>query len=411
MLCSGCVRFNSCSEKAEKEMKLPKYVLSIISRINSAGYEAYLVGGCVRDTVMGREPSDFDIATSARPSEIISLFPKTVTVGEKYGTVIVICGENRAEVTTFRTDGDYRDGRRPERVSFSESLKDDLKRRDFTVNAMAMDSGGKIYDFYGGTDDIKRKIIRIVGNPKERFSEDALRILRAVRFSAKLGFEIEEDTKKAMYEMRTMVKALSRERVRDELIKTLMTDNPQKAAQFISLSAFSNVSDDISRDFSVLNNVKCDEEHRLTAFCAELMRAGAISDGISFLKDMRFPSKTAKSCGAAAKIAAAEKRLGRVDIKTYMCYHGTAVCKTALEVRKTFTNYGEISEFEDIIAKNECYNLKMLDLSAADLIKCGVTGEGIGKGLDAALEYAIGRTEKTNKDDILLYLKQKGMIK
>ena len=169
----------------------PEFVKKIIFRLEAEGFSAFMVGGCVRDILMGRAPKDWDVATSASPGEVQRLFEKTVPTGERHGTVTVILDGGKAEVTTFRSESAYSDHRRPDSVTFVSDLKEDLKRRDFTINAMAMRADGTVMDYFGGGADLKAGIIRCVGEARERFEEDALRMLRALRFSAELGFEID----------------------------------------------------------------------------------------------------------------------------------------------------------------------------------------------------------------------------
>ena len=176
-----------------------------------------MAGGCVRDTLMGRRPNDWDVATSAAPEAVQSLFRRTVPTGLRHGTVTVLYGGGRCEVTTYRVEGAYSDHRRPDSVRFTPSLSDDLSRRDFTINAMAMDASGNVTDPFGGREDISRRIVRCVGEPRERFEEDALRMLRAVRFAAKLGFEIEAGTRCAIRRCAPLAASLSAERVAGEL--------------------------------------------------------------------------------------------------------------------------------------------------------------------------------------------------
>ena len=179
-------------------MKLPKDVEYIIDQIELNGYEAYVVGGCVRDTLLGKEPHDYDICTSATPDEMLKIFKddRVVPTGLKHGTVTIVINGTGYECTTYRIDGDYSDGRRPDNVQFTKDLYEDLKRRDFTINAIAYNPVSGLIDPFNGCSDIKDKIIRCVGSPTDRFNEDALRIMRAIRFSAQLGFDVEEETRK-----------------------------------------------------------------------------------------------------------------------------------------------------------------------------------------------------------------------
>ena len=206
---------------------LPENVKRIIRTLESAGYEAYAVGGCVRDALLKRTPKDWDITTSAVPGEVKRLFTRTVDTGIEHGTVTVMLGKEGYEVTTYRIDGTYEDCRHPDSVTFTGNLKEDLLRRDFTINAMAYSERGGLVDCFGGIEDLKKGIIRSVGNPKERFTEDALRIFRAVRFASQLGFTIEPATKQAMKELSGNLSKVSAERVREELTKLLMSDHPE----------------------------------------------------------------------------------------------------------------------------------------------------------------------------------------
>ena len=225
----------------EIQSHIPKEVRAVALVLETAGYEAYIVGGCVRDIMMGRIPNDYDITTSARPEQIIELFPKTF-YENNFGTVgVVTCGEGTdiectddtvriVEVTPFRTESDYSDKRHPDSVSFSINVHDDLKRRDFTINALAYRvTTGELIDLFGGINDINNKIIKAVGDPKQRFGEDALRMLRAIRFSAQLGFHVEQKTKEAINTLSETLKYVSCERIREEFVKLISSDNPMQA--------------------------------------------------------------------------------------------------------------------------------------------------------------------------------------
>jgi tRNA nucleotidyltransferase (CCA-adding enzyme) len=210
------------------KIELPKKVNFIISRLLENGYDAYAVGGCVRDSILGRIPDDWDITTNATPTEVKKLFFKTIDTGIAHGTVTVMLEHEGFEVTTYRIDGEYEDSRHPKSVSFTENLIEDLKRRDFTVNAMAYNDKRGIVDEFSGIEDLKNKVIRCVGNPEDRFCEDALRILRAVRFSAQLGFQIEAETKKAIQKLAINLEHISAERIQVELVKLLISSHPAR---------------------------------------------------------------------------------------------------------------------------------------------------------------------------------------
>ncbi len=207
-------------------IQLPEKVKYIIDTIMEAGYEAYAVGGCIRDSILGRIPDDWDITTSASPYQVKELFPRTLDTGLKHGTVTVMMDKEGFEVTTYRIDGEYEDSRHPKEVTFTSNLIEDLKRRDFTINAMAYNEKDGLIDVFEGMEDIRRKTIRCVGSPMERFTEDALRMMRAVRFSAQLGYAIEEETAKAISVLAANLKKISAERIQVELVKLVTSPNP-----------------------------------------------------------------------------------------------------------------------------------------------------------------------------------------
>ncbi len=210
----------------DKTIILPQAVQTIIQTLEEAGYEAYAVGGCVRDSLMGRTPADWDITTSARPEQVKALFRRTIDTGIQHGTVTVMMGDEGFEITTYRIDGEYLDGRHPEDVTFTASLEEDLKRRDFTINAMAYSDQRGLVDLFGGREDMAAGIIRCVGPARERFGEDALRMMRAVRFSAQFGYRIETETMQAMKELSPTLSKVSAERIRVELVKLIESQHP-----------------------------------------------------------------------------------------------------------------------------------------------------------------------------------------
>lgn len=210
------------------ELFIPRYVENILYRLEKFGYEAFIVGGSVRDLILGKEPADFDITTNAKPEEIEEIFKeyKTILVGKEYGTVVVVQDEGNIEVTTYRLEAEYLDGRKPSKVYFSDEIEEDLSRRDFTINAMAYNKSKGLIDLFSGQKDLENKLIKTVGNPIERFEEDHLRILRAIRFATQLGFYIEEETKNSCTQMGYLLKKISAERIREELFKILLSDRP-----------------------------------------------------------------------------------------------------------------------------------------------------------------------------------------
>lgn len=209
-----------------KKINLPEDVKLIISSLEESGYEAYAVGGCVRDTLLGKEPSDWDITTNALPEQMKEVFKRTIDTGIQHGTITVLIGKNTYELTTYRIDGEYEDNRHPKQVEYTSSLIEDLKRRDFTINAMAYNDRDGIVDEFDGIKDLENGIIRCVGDAKERFSEDALRMMRALRFAAQLGYSIEDSTLQAIRELCGNLCSISVERINAELTKLLVSSNP-----------------------------------------------------------------------------------------------------------------------------------------------------------------------------------------
>lgn len=234
---------------------LPEKVSVIIDRLKEAGYDAYAVGGCVRDSALGRVPQDWDITTSARPQQVKEVFGHTIDTGIQHGTVTVMLDHEGFEVTTYRIDGEYEDARHPKNVEFTSELKEDLKRRDFTINAMAYNDETGFVDEFDGLGDLQRKVIRCVGDPEERFTEDALRMLRAVRFAAQLGFFIEEKTWKAIVKLAPNLKKISAERIQAELVKLLVSPHPEEMLAIYH----TGISDVILPEFSRM--MECQQNH------------------------------------------------------------------------------------------------------------------------------------------------------
>ena len=270
--------------------------INVLEKFNEAGYEAYFVGGCVRDYLLNDEFSDIDITTNALPDEVKQIFKKSIDTGIQHGTVTILVNGDSFEVTTFRTEDDYIDHRTPEKVEFVSDLKEDLDRRDFTINAMALDSKGKLYDYHCGEEDLRNKIIKTVNNPNERFFEDALRMLRAFRFSSKLGFEIEENTLKAIKNNAELIKFVSIERIVNEFRKLLTGKGNKRSLELLLDSKLNNYIpflDEISKitDFSNYT------------FCESLYILSNLND-ISFekLKELKLSNKEIKQVKIYEKI-------------------------------------------------------------------------------------------------------------
>ncbi|MBR6403142.1 MAG: CCA tRNA nucleotidyltransferase [Eubacterium sp.] len=229
------------------KIDMPADVRFIIEQLNNSGFEAYAVGGCVRDAILGRKPNDWDITTSATPYEVKEIFRRTIDTGIQHGTVTVMLKKNGYEVTTYRIDGEYTDHRRPDGVTFTRELSEDLLRRDFTINAMAYNEKDGLVDLYGGVQDLENKIIRCVGSPDDRFDEDALRIMRAVRFAAQLGFDIDPETREAARKHAPEIEKVSAERVETELTKLLLSAYPEKLLEMYDLGITSVILPEFDR--------------------------------------------------------------------------------------------------------------------------------------------------------------------
>lgn len=212
------------------------YAVQVVKILREHGHQAYLVGGCVRDIVLGRQPADYDVATSATPDQALSIFPKALAVGAQFGVVLVPFGTHKVEVATFRSDGSYSDGRHPDRVQFAQSAEQDVQRRDFTINGLLLDplNGDKLLDYVGGRQDIEAKVVRTIGDPHQRFAEDKLRMLRAVRFAARFQYSIAPETMAAIRTLAAQIHQVSRERIRDELTKMLTEGQARRAFELLA---------------------------------------------------------------------------------------------------------------------------------------------------------------------------------
>ena len=270
--------------------------INVLEKFNEAGYEAYFVGGCVRDYLLNDEFSDIDITTNALPDEVKQIFKKSIDTGIQHGTVTILVNGDSFEVTTFRTEDDYIDHRTPEKVEFVSDLKEDLDRRDFTINAMALDSKGKLYDYHCGEEDLRNKIIKTVNNPNERFFEDALRMLRAFRFSSKLGFEIEENTLKAIKNNAELIKFVSIERIVNEFRKLLTGKGNKRSLELLLDSKLNNYIPFLDEIFKIT-------DFSNYTFCQSLYILSNLND-ISFekLKELKLSNKEIKQVKIYEKI-------------------------------------------------------------------------------------------------------------
>jgi len=385
---------------------IPKYVKTVLFGLQARGYNAYLVGGCVRDIIMEQTPNDWDICTSALPEEVLDTFPGSEPTGLKHGTVTVKVGNHSAEVTTFRTEGDYRDHRRPDSVTFVSDLMSDLSRRDFTMNAIALSSDGLITDPYNGLGDIEKKTVRCVGNPSLRFEEDALRMLRALRFSARLGFTIEYETLSAIEQKAALCETLAPERVRDEIEKILLTQRPETAGIAVSmglLSRYVGGSGWRNPDFSAIDCMPRKALFRWAAFAIMLRKYGFIPSVNGFLTELRLDGRTIRCCTDASEMLKNEPPQSRLEWKRLLSQYGVDSVNCAAATFEMLYGADCSKELRSIYKSGECFSVKHLAVNGDDLIDLGLRGQEIGEMLKFMLDYVMEYPEN-NRREILLSL-------
>lgn len=438
-------------------IEMPQDVKKIIQTLNHAGYEAYAVGGCVRDSILGRQPNDWDITTSAYPAEVKSLFKRTIDTGIQHGTVTVMLHHTGYEVTTFRVDGKYEDGRHPVEVTFTPCLSEDLLRRDFTINAMAYNETDGLVDLFGGLEDIAHKQIRCVGNPRERFTEDALRLLRAIRFSAQLGYEIDAATEGAIREIAPNLQKISAERIQTELVKILLSDHPKRLerAYELGLTKYFIPELDLAYETGQNNPHHCynvgehminsigyapkDKVLRLTMLFHDIGKPlckTTDSEGIDHFYD--HPLKSAEMAKQILRrlkfdndtIAKVSKLISYHDeriesgirpMRRAVARIGEDIFPELFEVfeadlsaqsdylrEKKFAKLGENRrDYEELIRLGQCVSKETLAVDGKDLIQMGMRpGPEIGKVLKKLLEYVVENPELNEKNILLSYAKK-----
>lgn len=427
------------------QIQIPRQVEQIIKKLNTNGYEAYAVGGCVRDTLLGREPEDWDITTSARPDQVKELFRRTIDTGIQHGTVTVMVDRCGYEVTTYRIDGEYEDGRHPKQVEFTSNLLEDLRRRDFTINAMAYSHETGIIDAFGGMEDLKNGVIRCVGDAMERFTEDALRILRAIRFSAQLGFAIEERTWDAISVIAPNLAKVSRERVQMELTKLLCSGHPERIREVYE----TGISAWVSPAFAALPweraripaDLPAVKYVRWAAFlrCAKPLQStepsspeydiwevlsGRRAMGAEVAAVTSEEGTAVADAETAAGIAVRILRDLKLDndtigkVRTLVLWSGAVLPVEAEAVRRVMSRmepevwdvlmdlngYGEEirSLSSGIRSRGDCLSLKDLAVKGRDLIEAGVKpGKGIGEILSRMLDHVLAHPEDNEREVLL----------
>ena len=362
------------------KFNLPKQVEYCISTLENNGFEAFCVGGAVRDLVMQRVPGDYDVTTNATPEDIIAAFEKTVPTGIKHGTVTVIIDKMSIEVTTYRTEGDYLDHRSPESVNFVSDVNGDLLRRDFTVNAICCHPKKGIYDPLGGISDINNKIIKAVGNAETRFTEDALRIMRAFRFSAQLGFDIEAATLSAALSKATTLSFISSERIAAELIKALVSNNPQKINPLLASGGLTHLG--ITKNSLIPNyieNTPCDFSLRFALFCIENEL-----DALKILTNLKLDNNTKTMVQTYIKMSSFYVK-NDADIRRLLNLGEYNLTKIYL----TYKSPEMLSCLEEIITRGDAYKISMLKISGNDILDKGFAGKDVGETLNKLLSDVI----------------------
>ncbi|MBP3336992.1 MAG: CCA tRNA nucleotidyltransferase [Clostridia bacterium] len=443
-------------DKVNIMLILPENVKYIINTLEENGFKAFAVGGCVRDSLLGKTPDDWDITTSAKPENVMALFKKTVPTGIKHGTVTVLIDSIPYEVTTFRTDGKYTDSRHPESVSFAQNIEDDLSRRDFTVNAMAYNEERGLIDIFGGKKDLESKIIRCVGDAKTRFSEDALRMMRAVRFSAQHSFKIEEKTLDAIKIKAHLIKNVSAERIKTELDKILLSPNPDIFLTLFETGLLDCIIPELSACFKteqhikyhlfdvgnhtmhVVKNVppvlhlryaalfhdlgkpemKTTDEFGVDHFKGHAEVSVSLADKIC--TRLKFDNSTKDKVLRLIKHHDREIKIGAKYVKrAVFCVGDDIFCdlinlkiadakgQNPEFVSERFAVYDELLKiYKEVKEKKEPFSVKNLAINGNDLIALGLSGKEIGKALNDALLYVIDNPKENEKNKLLKFLEK-----
>ena len=438
----------------EFKIELPKNVEFIINKFKENGFESYAVGGCVRDSLINRKVNDWDITTNAKPEDTINIFEKTVPTGIKHGTVTVILDKENFEVTTYRVDGEYKDGRHPEKVEFVSELKEDLSRRDFTINAMAYNEENGLIDYFKGLEDLDNKIIRAVGNADKRFEEDALRMLRAIRFAAQLGFKIEESTKKGIKNLSDNIKNVSIERIRVEFDKIILS-NPMYINELISSSLLKHFLNELClckgveqqnphHIYDVLTHILKSAENiepvlhlRLTMILHDICKPqcktvdekgighfyghdlASADKAFEILKRMKYDNDTINKVVTLIKCHDRDIKT-RKSIRKLLSLIGEDLFRDLLKVKKADALaqnpelYKEKEEkliesekkLNEIIEAQECFTIKDLAIDGRDLIALGIKpGKDIGIILNKLLDKVIENPNLNNKEVLINMIK------
>ena len=444
---------------------LPGEVELIISELEKKGFEAWAVGGCIRDSVLNRKPGDWDITTNAKPAEVKSIFKRTVDTGIQHGTVTVLIKDKSFEVTTYRLDGKYEDSRHPCEVTFTADLVEDLKRLDFTINAMAYNSRAGLVDAFGGVEDIKKRLIRAVGSPEERFKEDALRIMRAVRFSASLDFDIEEKTFEAIKKETGNLKKISAERIREELVKLIASSHPEKLLTLSECGITSVILPEFDRELATEQNnqhhqysvgihtieamkysVTFDDELtyddrvvlRLTMLLHDMGKPALKTtdeDGVDhfkghsaesvrlagdILKRLKFDNATINKVSRLVKYHDHRKESSPANVRRTIVAVGKDLMPLWFKVRRcdvmgqsTYIREEKLKEidsfekvYRQVLRDGDCLSIAELKLNGNDLMENGVpAGRKVGQTLSAMLDAVLEDPSLNTREGLLGFLK------
>ncbi len=399
-----------------KRIEMPFHVEEILTKLRENGYEAFAVGGCVRDAILGRVPGDWDITTSAHPDEVKQVFGHTIDTGLKHGTVTVMRDHVGYEITTYRIDGEYEDGRHPKNVIFTRELREDLRRRDFTINAMAYSHETGIVDIFGGEKDLADCRIRCVGDARERFTEDALRILRAVRFSAQLNFSIEESTWEAICELAPSLVHVSRERIQVELTKTLLSERPE----FIWKTEAAGLSPYISNTFKEVFTAWKERDivtsralpgklpaNKALRWAYFLAPAGE-KICVQVLKELKMDNDTIDKAKILTRFSYESLKTDEASVRRLMSamddevFDWLLLLKEVLmpECMEEIQNIRESAE--KIRERGDCIRIKDLAVTGKDLIQAGIKpGPELGKMLRVLFERVLENPEDNKKEKLI----------
>lgn len=391
-------------------MQIPEPVEGIIKQLNDAGYEAYVVGGCVRDTLLHQQPEDWDITTSAKPEQVKAIFGRTIDTGIRHGTVTVLKGGAGYEVTTYRIDGEYEDGRHPKSVAFTSNLVEDLKRRDFTINAMAYSHQTGLVDVFSGMDDLKRRRIRCVGSPRDRFTEDALRILRAMRFSAQLGFEIEPDTRAAITKIAPNLIHVSRERVQVELTKLLLSANPDYIREVYETGISPYITDGFAgilvSEISIDGSLPQEKPIRWAAF----LRLVSEREAVRILKELKMDNDTISKVATLVEWWKKPIPPSKPDIRRVMSRMLPELYDSLLLLKQSAgdEDLSEVIRLSEAIRRDgDCVSLKTMAVTGTDLIHAGMRpGKELGEVLNHLFEQVLECPECNKKEYLLSLARQ-----